>query len=152
MWNFCDLIFWFSDNVALVDYFAFIENEYNFEFKCTYGHIEWYIPLSSKVYSHTSSGLLFSLNYPHRHSPVEASPPSKQHTGRSLQGAGQHSADPLMAYSSLEMSTYSFPSDYAPYWWRKVCIPQTLPGSILSPYIKLDKSLNFHSGVQFSQY
>lgn len=75
------------------------------------------VTLSSKVYSHTLCGLLFSLNYPHCHSLVETSVPSKQHTGRNLRKTGQHNTEPFMAYSSLEMSAYSFfPSGYAPYW------------------------------------
>lgn len=75
------------------------------------------VTLSSKVYLHTLCGFFF-LNYPHCHSLVETSLTSKQHTGRSLHETGQHNTEPFMAYSSLEMSAYSFffffPSGYAP--------------------------------------
>lgn len=30
-------------------------------------------------------------------------------------------------------------------------MPQTLPGSMLSSYLELDKSLNFHFGVKINQ-
>lgn len=32
---------WFYDNVAFTDYFASVENEYYFEFRCTYAHTDW---------------------------------------------------------------------------------------------------------------
>lgn len=84
---FCHIIFWLCDNVVFINYFALIENECYFKFKCICTHIEQNIISSLNVYIHLLNSLLFSVKLSSLVFTSRSQP--KQPTGRPFDGLFQ---------------------------------------------------------------